>query len=51
MDKNDVKAWALVVSAVLGAMLAAERVVEKTHSLFCRFSYSKKRCDSQSELG
>lgn len=27
MDKNEVKAWALVVSAVLGAVLAAERIL------------------------
>ena len=50
MDKNEVKAWALVVSAVLGAVLAAERVIEKTHSLFCRFSSNKKRCNQQTRL-
>jgi len=50
MDKNEVKAWALVVSAVLGAVLAAERVIEKTHSLFCRFSSNKRQCSKQTEL-
>jgi len=49
MDKNEVKAWALVVSAVLGAVLAAERVVEKTYNLYCRFAPTKKRGNGQTD--
>lgn len=42
MDKNEVKAWAGVVTAVLGAVFLAEKVIGKTYCLFSRFTSGKK---------
>ena len=34
IDKDEVKAWAAVITAVLGVVYAAEKVIEKGCSLF-----------------
>ena len=49
MNKNEVKAWAGVVTAVLGAVFLAEKVIDKTCCLFSRFASVKKNSHQQTE--
>ena len=49
MDKNEVKAWAGVITAVLGAVFLAEKVIDKTCCLFSRFTSAKNSSCKQAE--
>lgn len=50
MDKDDVKAWAGVVSAVLSAVFLAEKVIDRTCDLFSRFASAKKNSSKQAAM-